>query len=76
MGAKLKVTVGRVTNFRGFLYTLLCVATAMVGYNINHGSLGWAIMDFLFAPLAWCKWLICHQVNLSMVKYTFNFLLQ
>jgi hypothetical protein len=26
--------------------------------------------------LAWCKWLICQQVNLSIIKETFSFFLR
>ncbi len=59
----------------GFIYTLLAIATAMIGYTI-HGSLFWAIIDFFLSPLAWCKWLIYHEVNLTIIKKTFAFFLQ
>lgn len=58
-----------------FFYTLLSVATAMIGHEI-HGSLFWAVMDFVFMPLTWFKWLICHQVTFSIIKRTFGFFLQ
>lgn len=29
------------------LYLIFAVLTAMVGYNINHNSLGWAIVDHI-----------------------------
>jgi hypothetical protein len=48
-----------------------CVITAMIGYHI-HGSLFWAIMDFIFAPFAVVKWLIYHQVTLDVIKQTFS----
>jgi hypothetical protein len=58
-----------------FPYILLQLPTAMIGYTI-HNSIGWAIVDFLFAPIAWCKWLICQEVNLSIIKETFHFFLK
>ena len=54
-----------------FLYTIFCVLTAMIGYTI-HGSFIWAIADFFFAPLAWLKWLILHEVTLTIIKETFT----
>ena len=59
----------------GILYTIFCVLTAMIGYTI-HVSLFWAIVDFLFCPLAWAKWLICHEVTLSVIKQTFTWFFQ
>lgn len=53
------------------LCTIFSVLTAMIGYTI-HGSLFWAVMDFLFTPIAWAKWLICKEVTLSVVKSTFT----
>lgn len=53
------------------MYSIFCFLTAMIGYTI-HGSFGWAIMDFFFAPIAWAYWLITHQVTLSIIKGTFN----
>ena len=54
------------------LYRIVCVCTAMIGYNI-HGSVGWSILDFFFAPLVWIKWLVLHEVNLTIIKDTFSF---
>ena len=54
---------------------MLCIATAMIGYTIHH-SLFWAIMDFIFTLVAWCKWLIMHQVTLSVLKQTFSWFFQ
>ena len=59
----------------GFFYLLLCAITSMIGYHI-HGSIGWAIIDWLFMPIAWVKWLICHQINATVIKETFSFLLK
>jgi hypothetical protein len=33
-------------------------------------------LDFIFWPIAWCKWLICQQVNLTIIKATFSFFLR
>lgn len=55
-----------------FLYFILAIATAMIGYTI-HKSLFWSIVDFFFAPFAWAKWLIMQQVNISIIKETFSF---
>ena len=41
-------------------YMVLSVCTAMIGHTI-HGSLFWALMDLIFMPFAWCKWLICRK---------------
>jgi hypothetical protein len=53
-----------------FLYSIFCVLTAMVGYSI-HKSVFWSIMDFLFCPFAWAKWLICREVTAAIIKTTF-----
>lgn len=58
-----------------FVYFFFAVATAMIGHVIHH-SIFWSVMDFFFAPLAWLKWLICHQVSISIVKTAFSFFLQ
>ena len=54
-----------------YMYLLFSILTAMIGYSIHH-SLGWSIMDFIFTPVAWCKWLICHEVNVTVIKVTFS----
>jgi hypothetical protein len=56
-----------------FLYIILCTVTAMIGYTI-HGSLFWSIVNFIFCPISWAKWLICKEVSLSVIKQTFAFL--
>ena len=58
-----------------FIYMLVSLCTAMIGHTI-HGSLFWAVLDFIFMPVAWGKWLVCQQVNLSIIKHTFEFFLQ
>jgi hypothetical protein len=57
------------------IYLILSIATAMIGHHM-HGSLFWTIVDFILMPLVWCKWLILHQVNISIIKSTFMFFLQ
>ena len=59
----------------GALYFLFGLFTAMVGHTI-HGSLGWSIINGILAPLTWCKWLILHEVNLTIIKDTFEFFLK
>lgn len=49
--------------------------TSMIGYTI-HNSIFWTIMDFIFWPIVWIKWLILHQVNLTIIKQTFEFFLK
>jgi hypothetical protein len=58
--------------FWNLLSWLFCTSTAMVGYHIHH-SVFWAIVDFIFAPIAWIKWLICQEVTLRIIKETFGF---
>jgi hypothetical protein len=62
-------------KLKELLYTIICFATAMIGYTI-HNSIFWSIMDFLFAPIAWIKWLFYHEVSLSIIKETFAFFLK
>lgn len=56
-------------------YTFICLATAIIGKEI-HGSIFWAIVDFFFAPLVWLKWLICEEVNITIIKSAFAFFLK
>lgn len=49
--------------------------TSMIGYQI-HNSIFWAIMNFIFWPISWIKWIICHDVNLSIIKETFSWFLK
>jgi len=56
---------------RQLLYTTFSVLTAMVGYTI-HGSIFWSVIDFFFTPIAIIKWLICHELTLSVIKETFT----
>lgn len=58
-----------------FFWFIFGVVTAMIGYHI-HNSLFWSIMDFIFTPLAWVKWMVCQEVNLTIIKNTFSFFFQ
>lgn len=55
---------------------VFAIFTAIVGYTVNNESLFWAIVDFFFWPLAWIKWLICQDVNISIIKESFSFFFQ
>jgi len=57
------------------LYGILGIITGMIGYTIHH-SLFWSIIDFIFTPLTWCKWLLCHEINITIIKETFSFFLK
>lgn len=59
----------------GLLYFLFQIAVAMVGYHM-HNDILWAIFDFIFAPLVAIYWLVTHQINLTLIKETFEFLLK
>lgn len=54
-----------------WLRLLFDLATAMVGKAIHHSTF-WAIMDFIFSPIAWFKWLVCQEVTLTIIKSTFS----
>ncbi len=54
---------------------IVSTLTAMVG-NTIHQSVFWTVMDFLFAPLPWLKWLIFQEVNLTILKETFSWFLK
>lgn len=59
-------------TFGSFLGLVFATATAMVGHTI-HGGFFWTVVDFFLSPLAWCKWLICKQVSLTIIRSTFEF---
>lgn len=58
-----------------FFYLVIAVCVAMIGYQ-RHGDTLWAIIDFMFWPIAVVKWLIYHEINVSLIKTTFDFLLK
>jgi hypothetical protein len=65
----------QITTAFKYIYKILCFITAMIGYTI-HNSLFWSIIDFIFMPYVWCKWIVCHEVNISIIKKTFEFFLK
>lgn len=50
------------------------VLTTIIGQTI-HSSFWWGIIDFFFWPIVWVKWLICKDVNLSLIKEAFSWFL-
>lgn len=56
------------------LYFIFALATAMIGYQLRHDVV-MALVNFVFAPLSWVVWLVRHEVNLTVLKQTFGFLL-
>ena len=69
------IKIGSGNPLCDFAFSMMALATAIIGYNI-HGSIFWSIMDFFFMPFAWCKWLIMHQVSMSIIRDAFSFFLQ
>lgn len=65
-----KITVNIIPGPIHFFFGVL---TAMVGHTI-HGSIGWAIVDFIFWPFALGKWLFFHELTKSVLERTFAFL--
>jgi len=57
-----------------FIYFLFAIATSMIGYTIHH-SIFWSVTDFIFTLITWTKWLIYHEVTMSIIKQTFNWFL-
>ncbi len=66
----------RVSSGRNIFYVLIGIFTAIVGCRINDNSLFWAIVDGIFWPFAWVKWLICQEVNITIIKEAFAFFMQ
>ena len=54
---------------------IFAVPTAIIGHHI-HGGFWWTLFDLLFWPFVWIKWLIYHDVTLSIIKETFSWFLQ
>lgn len=72
MSKKEKVNIGCQVPGLGLIG---CVCTAIIGQTI-HGSFWWGIVDFFFWPIVWVKWLICRDVNLTIIKDAFSWFLQ
>jgi len=55
-----------------WMYFFTSIITGMIGYTINGGSTFWGIVDFFFSPLPWIKWVLCQEINLTIIKETFS----
>ena len=62
-------TVG---NLLWFIFNLV---TAIIGYHI-HNSIFFSIIDFIFSPIVWTKWLCFQEVNLTIIHDAFAFFLK
>jgi len=63
-------------TFRTLLGIAICLGSSMIGYQISvtAGSscpFLWAVIDFFMWPIAWFKWIVCQQVNMTLIKQTF-----
>ena len=56
----------------GLIYFLFSLFTAVIGYNVNNKSVFWAIVDLIFPIFAWIKWVICQEVNITIIKNSFT----
>ena len=72
--SKSHITIKKGEKMR-ILYCIFSTVTAILGYSINGNSIFWAVIDFFFSPLAWIKWLICHDVNMTIIRKTFAWFL-
>lgn len=46
------------------------LATAIIGFHIHH-SIFFSIIDYIFAPFVWIKWVIFQEVNMTIIKASF-----
>jgi hypothetical protein len=58
----------------GLSYVLFSMCTAKVGFEI-HGSIFWSIINFIFTVFSWLKWILFEEVNLTIIKNAFDFIL-
>lgn len=56
-------------NLIGIIFSTF---TSMVGYEI-HGNVFYAIVNWIFSPLAWIYWLLTKSVNLNIIEQAFSF---
>ena len=75
MGKNKTISISMPTPFANLFYFIMAIATAIVGYSV-HGSIGWSVVDFFFWPFAWAKWLICQEVNITLIKHAFDWFLK
>lgn len=52
-------------------YIMAGLLTAQIGFNWHHGIF-YSVMDFLFWPIVWIKWLIWHEVNWGVIRTAFS----
>jgi hypothetical protein len=57
------------------LWIIFNLAIAMIGFEI-HSSYFWSVIDFMFSPIALAKFLICHELTLTVCKHAFSFFFQ
>jgi hypothetical protein len=67
------ITLINMKTINGILALIVSIGTAMVGYTIHHSAF-WSVVDFFFWPFAWIKWLVCQEVNMTIIRTTFEFL--
>jgi len=60
-------------TFGRLIYMLIALSTAIVGYHI-HGSIFWALVDWVFWPIALFKWVICQEISMTVIREAFSFL--
>jgi membrane protein YdbS with pleckstrin-like domain len=54
-----------------WLHLLFAIFTGQIGYAIHH-NLAWSVIDAIFFPLAWIKWIFYHEVTLNIIKHSFD----
>ena len=59
----------------GLPHFIFGTLTAIIGYS-KHSSIFWSIIDYLFFPLVWIKWLVLQQINLTIIREAFDFFLK
>jgi hypothetical protein len=61
-------------NF-SFPTIIFALPTAIIGHSI-HGDFWWTLFDLFLWPLVWIKWLICRDVNVTIIKNAFSWFLE
>ena len=56
----------------GFIYLLICIATVMIDWTMNH-SIWFAFWSFFFTPICWIWWLLAQTINIHIIHQTFSF---
>jgi hypothetical protein len=51
------------------------IPTAIIGHSI-HGSFWWALFDLFLWPIAWLKWFVYQEVNVTIIKEAFSWFLK